>query len=137
MDKVTTRVFSKWEEGSGEVLKGLPVRITLKDGRTFEHITARDMILGGAKNPWGFDNIKGKFEVNAGLALAAEQVAETMQTWSDLGESNRPPPRHPQHPGRRGEVGAAGRHRETDKGIRGAPRRQGAVPPKLAGGSYA
>ena len=85
MDKVTTRVFSKWEEGSGEVLKGLPVRITLKDGRSFEHITDRDMILGGAKNPWGFDSIKGKFQVNAALALAREQVAATMETWADIG----------------------------------------------------
>ncbi|MYC29475.1 MAG: MmgE/PrpD family protein [Chloroflexi bacterium] len=86
MEKVTTRVLSKWEESSGEVLKGLPVRITLKDGRTFEHVTARDMILGGAKNPWGFDSIKGKFEVNAGLVLSDERVAETVQTWSDIGE---------------------------------------------------
>ena len=52
MEKVTTRVMSKWEESGGEVFKGLPVRITLKDGRTFEHVTDRDMILGGAKNPW-------------------------------------------------------------------------------------
>ena len=86
MEKVNTRVLSKWEESSGEVLKGLPVRITLKDGRTFEHVTARDMILGGAKNPWGFDSIKGKFEVNAGLVLSDERVAETVQTWSDIGE---------------------------------------------------
>ena len=88
MDKVNMRVFTKWEEGSGEVLKGLPVRITLKDGRTFEHITDRDMILGGAKNPWGFDSIKGKFEVNAGLALPEDRVAETMETWADIGEVN-------------------------------------------------
>ena len=86
MDKVTTRVMSKWEESGGEVFKGLPVRITLKDGRTFEHITDRDMILGGAKNPWGFDSIKGKFEVNAGLALPQDQVSETIETWSDIGE---------------------------------------------------
>lgn len=86
MDKVTTRVMSKWEESGGEVFKGLPVRITLKDGRTFEHVTDRDMILGGAKNPWGFDNIKGKFEVNAGLVLPEDRVAETVQTWSDIGE---------------------------------------------------
>ena len=86
MDKVTTRVMSKWEESGGEVFKGLPVRITLKDGRTFEHITDRDMILGGAKNPWGFDSIKGKFEVNAGLALPQDQVSETIEAWSDIGE---------------------------------------------------
>ena len=86
MEKVSTRVLSKWEESSGEVSKGLPVRITLKDGRTFEHVTDRDMILGGAKNPWGFDNIKGKFEVNAGLVLSEDRVAETVQTWSDIGE---------------------------------------------------
>ncbi len=86
MDKVTTRVLSKWEESAGEVLKGLPVRITLKDGRTFEHITDRDMILGGARNPWGFENIKGKFEVNAGLVLSDEKVAETVDAWSNIGE---------------------------------------------------
>ncbi len=86
MDKVTTRVMSKWEESGGEVFKGLPIRITLKDGRTFEHVTDRDMILGGAKNPWGFDNIKGKFEVNAGLVLSEDRVAQTVQTWSDIGE---------------------------------------------------
>ena len=86
MEKVNTRVLSKWEESGGEVFKGLPIRITLKDGRTFEHITDRDMILGGAKNPWGFDNIKGKFQVNAGLVLSDDKVAETVETWSDIGE---------------------------------------------------
>ena len=86
MDKVTTRVLSKWEESAGEVSRGLPVRITLKDGRTFEHVTARDMILGGAKNPWGSDSIKGKFEVNAGMVLPEDRVAETVETWSEIGE---------------------------------------------------
>ena len=86
MGKVSARVLSKWEESAGEVLKGLPVRITLKDGRTFEHVTGRDMILGGAKNPWGFDSIKGKFEVNAGMVLGEDQVAESVETWSDIGE---------------------------------------------------
>ena len=62
------------------------MRITLKDGRTFEHVTDRDMILGGAKNPWGFDSIKGKFEVNAGLVLPEDRVAETVEAWSDIGE---------------------------------------------------
>ncbi len=86
MDKVTTRVMSKWEESAGEVSKGLPVRITLKDGRSFEHVTARDMILGGAKNPWGSDSIKGKFEVNAGMVLPEDRVAETVETWSEIAE---------------------------------------------------
>ena len=86
MEKVTTRVLSKWEESGGEVFKGLPIRITLKDGRSFEHITDRDMILGGAKNPWGFESIKGKFEVNAGLVLTDDRVAETVEAWSDITE---------------------------------------------------
>ena len=86
MGKVSTRVLSKWEESGGEVMKGLPIRITLKDGRTFEHVTGRDMILGGAKNPWGFDSIKGKFEVNAGMVLGEDKVAESVETWSDIGE---------------------------------------------------
>ncbi|MFQ6030276.1 MAG: MmgE/PrpD family protein, partial [Dehalococcoidia bacterium] len=45
MEKVNTRVFSKWEEGSSEIFGGVPVRITLKDGRVIEHVTSRDMIL--------------------------------------------------------------------------------------------
>jgi 2-methylcitrate dehydratase PrpD len=84
MQKVNTRVFSKWETGSGEIFSGVPIRITLQDGRVIEHVTARNMILGTQKNPWGFDNIKHKFEVNAGLALPEDRVAETVQTWSDI-----------------------------------------------------
>ncbi len=84
MPKVRTRVLSKWEQGSGDFLRGLPVRVTLKDGRVFEHATPRDGVLGGQKNPWGFDNIKGKFQVNAGLALPPEKVEEAMQTWEDI-----------------------------------------------------
>ena len=41
-------------------------------------------ILGSQHNPWGFDNIKAKFEVNAALALSRERIAETVDTWSDI-----------------------------------------------------
>lgn len=82
MGKVRTRVLSKWEEGSGEFQRGgVPVRITLKDGRKFEHFTSREMVLGAQKNPWGIENIRGKFRVNAGLALPEDKVAEAMDTW--------------------------------------------------------
>ncbi len=84
MGKVRTRVLAKSEEGTTDFQKGLPVRITLKDGRVFEHTTAREDILGGQKNPWGFDSIKGKFRVNAGLVFPEDQVAETIETWSDI-----------------------------------------------------
>ena len=85
MGKVRTRVLSKWEQGSSDFLRGVPVRITLKDGRVFQHTTPRDQILGSQKNPWGFDHVKDKFQVNAGLALPPELVEEAMATWSDLG----------------------------------------------------
>jgi 2-methylcitrate dehydratase PrpD len=84
MGKVRTRVLAKSEEGTTDFQKGLPVRITLKDGRVLEHTTAREDILGGQKNPWGFDSIKGKFQVNAGLVFSEGQVAETIETWSDI-----------------------------------------------------
>jgi 2-methylcitrate dehydratase PrpD len=84
MGKVRTRVLSKWEQGSGEFQRGVPVRITLKDGRTFEHVTSREMVLGAQKNPWGIENIRGKFRVNAGLALPEGKVAEAMDTWGDI-----------------------------------------------------
>jgi 2-methylcitrate dehydratase PrpD len=86
MDKVRTRVMAKSEEGTTDQSKGLPIRITLKDGRVFDHTTARADILGGQKNPWGFDNIRNKFEVNAGLALSREAVSQAVNTWSDVSQ---------------------------------------------------
>jgi 2-methylcitrate dehydratase PrpD len=84
MEKVSMNVQSKWERGGGVVSKGTPVRITLKDGRVFEHTTPRGEILGAQKNPWGFDNIKSKFQVNASLVLPQDRIAETIETWSDI-----------------------------------------------------
>ena len=84
MTKVRNRVMAKAEEGLTDHTQGLPVRITLKDGRVLEHRTARENILGAQKNPWGWDNIKAKFEVNAALALSREKIAETVDTWSDI-----------------------------------------------------
>ena len=84
MGKVRTRVLSKWEQGSSDYSRGVPVRITLKDGRVLDHTTPRDQVLGSQKNPWGFDNLKDKFQVNARLALPPEQVEEAIATWSDI-----------------------------------------------------
>jgi hypothetical protein len=86
MDKVNLRVMAKSEELLTNSEDGLKVKITLKDGRVFEHATPRGDILGSQKNPWGFDSIKGKFEVNAGMVLQEDRVAETIETWSDIGE---------------------------------------------------
>ena len=85
MGKVTNRVMAKAEEGLTDHGRGLPIRITLKDGRIIDHRTSRGNILGAQGNPWGFDNIKNKFEVNAGLALSRERVQDTINTWSDIG----------------------------------------------------
>ena len=41
--------------------------------------------LSAQGNPWGFDNIKNKFEFNAGLALSGERVQDTIDAWSDIG----------------------------------------------------
>ena len=84
MGKVTQRVVPKADELSVDFDQGIPVKITLKDGRVFEHATTRQNILGSQHNPWGFDNIKAKFEVNAALALSRERIAETVDTWSDI-----------------------------------------------------
>jgi len=84
MGKVRTRVMAKAEEGLTDHSKGLPIRITLKDGRVFEHTTARADILGSQQNPWGFDSIKSKFQVNAGMVLPEDGVARAVETWSDI-----------------------------------------------------
>jgi len=84
MAKVSTRVFAKWEMVAGDFHQTLPVRITLKDGRVFEHTTASNMILGAQQNPWGFENIKGKFRANAGLVLPEDGVDAAVVAWSDI-----------------------------------------------------
>ena len=84
MQKVSQRVIPKADELSVDFDQGIPVKITLKDGRILEHSTTRQNILGSQHNPWGFDNIKAKFEVNAALALGRERVSETVDTWSDI-----------------------------------------------------
>ena len=84
MKKVTNRVVSKAEEGAVDFSKGIPIRITLKDGRVFEHTTTRGDILGSQGNPWGFENIKSKFQVNAGMVLTEEEVTAAVETWSDI-----------------------------------------------------
>ena len=86
MQKVSQRVVAKADELSVDFDQGIPVKITLKDGRVLEHSTTRQNILGSQHNPWGFDNIKAKFEVNAALALGRDRVAETVDTWSDIAQ---------------------------------------------------
>ena len=88
MGKVRTRVMAKSEEGLTDANQGLPIRITLKDGRVFDHTTSRRDVLGSQQNPWGFDNIKSKFEVNAALVLAREGVSQAVETWSDITQVN-------------------------------------------------
>ena len=84
MGKVRTRVMAKSEEGLTDQSKGLPIRITLKDGRVLEHTTSRSGTLGSQQNPWGFDSIKRKFQVNAALVLPEEGVSQAIETWSDI-----------------------------------------------------
>ncbi|MCH8280689.1 MAG: MmgE/PrpD family protein [Chloroflexi bacterium] len=84
MKKVRNRVVAKAVEGSVDFEQGIPIRITLKDGRVFEHTTSRQDILGSQHNPWGFDNIKSKFQVNAGMVLSESGVADAVDTWSDI-----------------------------------------------------
>ena len=84
MKKVRNRVVSKAEEGVVDFSKGIPIRITLKDGRVLEHSTTRNDILGSQGNPWGFENIKSKFQANAGMVLTEEEVTAAVEAWSDI-----------------------------------------------------
>ena len=84
MGKVRTRVMAKSEELQTEAADGLKVKITLKDGRVFEHMTARADILGSQENPWGFDAIKSKFRENVALVLNDEGINDAVAAWSDI-----------------------------------------------------
>ena len=88
MDKVRTRVMAKSEELLTNSEDGLRVKITLKDGRVLEHTTSRAGILGSQQNPWGFDNIKAKFEENVALALSDDGVKEAAAAWSSIPDVN-------------------------------------------------
>jgi len=84
MGKVRTRVMAKSEEMLTSSDDGHKVKITLKDGRVFEHVTARADILGSQKNPWGFENIKAKFQENVALVLSQQGVEDAVNAWSDI-----------------------------------------------------
>ena len=84
MDKVRTRVMAKSEELLTESADGLKVKITLKDGRVFEHTTARSEILGSQQNPWGFDAIKEKFQDNVSRVLSNDGTAKAIETWESI-----------------------------------------------------
>jgi hypothetical protein len=76
--------MAKSEEMLTRSEDGHKVKITLKDGRVFEHVTARADILGSQKNPWGFDSIKSKFQENVALVLSQEGVDDAVNAWSDI-----------------------------------------------------
>ena len=84
MGKVRTRVMAKSEEMLTRSDDGHKIKITLKDGRVLEHITARADILGSQKNPWGFENIKAKFQENVALVLSQQGVEDAVNAWSDI-----------------------------------------------------
>ena len=84
MSKIRTRVLAKSESVSDDFLPAVPIKITLNDGRVFEHTTDRKGVLGSQQNPWGFDNIRSKFQVNARLALPETEAEEAVKAWSDI-----------------------------------------------------
>ena len=86
MAKVRTRVMAKSEELLTESADGLKVKITLKDGRVFEHTTARLDVLGSQQNPWGFDAIKEKFQENVSRVLSSDGTAKAIETWENIPE---------------------------------------------------
>ncbi|MBI4330018.1 MAG: MmgE/PrpD family protein [Chloroflexi bacterium] len=97
MGKVRIRVLSKWEisyarvegrwPGGGSAgLTGIPVVVRLKNGKVLSKAISPDRILGGRKNPWGFENIRRKFEANARLALPEGKIEEAVRVWSSLEE---------------------------------------------------
>ena len=62
----------------------------MKYGRVFEHVTARADILGRQKNPWGFENIKSKFQANVALVLSEQGVEDAVNAWSNQMQGSTP-----------------------------------------------
>ena len=84
--KFASRVKSRWEERPDDHDAGVPVKITLKDGRVLEHTTPMGQIFGSQKNPWSTDAIVSKFRENAGMALPPDKVEQAIKTWSKVDE---------------------------------------------------
>ena len=81
-----TRGMAEAAETRTAAADGLKVKITLKDGRVFEHVTAREDVLGSQKNPWGFDAIKEKFRENVSRVLSPDGAVKAMETWENIPE---------------------------------------------------
>ncbi|MBI4331727.1 MAG: MmgE/PrpD family protein [Chloroflexi bacterium] len=97
MGRVRVRVLSKWEisyarverwwpGGGSQGMTGRPVVVRLKNGKVLSKVVPPDRILGSPKNPWGFENIRAKFEANARLVLPEHKVREAVGVWSKLEE---------------------------------------------------
>ena len=96
MDKVRIRILTRWDEweekSSGRWpdgstgFTGKPVRVRLKDGRVLSKTIAPKQLLGSPRNPWGFENIRAKFESNASRALPPDKVRQAAEVWSKLSE---------------------------------------------------
>lgn len=84
MKKVHARVLHKSAPEPSDLLSAVPIKITLNDGRVFEHKTTRSEVLGSQQNPWGFDNIKKKFQDNARMVLLESDVNQAAEAWSDI-----------------------------------------------------
>ena len=94
MDKIRVRPLSLWEVGLDRAESRWPggstghtnraIRVRLKSGQILSKHIPPDEVLGEPKNPWGFDNIRGKFERNASLVLSQERVAEAVKVWAEL-----------------------------------------------------
>jgi 2-methylcitrate dehydratase PrpD len=94
MNKIRLRILDRWEVGLDRAAKKWPggssghtnrgVTIRLKDGRTLTENIDADELLGFPSNPWGFDNIRAKFESNARLVLPEAQATEAAEVWSDF-----------------------------------------------------
>ncbi|MGH7848345.1 MAG: MmgE/PrpD family protein [Candidatus Binatia bacterium] len=96
MDKVRIRILTRWDEweekssgrwpGGSTGFTGKPVRVRLKDGRVLTKTLSPKQILGSPRNPWPEENIRLKFEANAGLILSSQKTQQAIESWSRLSE---------------------------------------------------
>ena len=82
MNKVRINVLPKWVRD--HTAEGHPVTIRLKDGRVLKRTIERAQRVGMQSNPWGFENILGKFRVNASQSLPQDKVDVAVGTWSAM-----------------------------------------------------
>lgn len=86
LGKTHVEVQSRWDPGYTAHPSETPVTMRLTDGRVLTRSTNRHSMHGTPKDPLTRDELRAKFESNAGLTLAPDAVKRAEELWLRVDE---------------------------------------------------